>query len=142
MTGQLDEKRQAICLPCGAQPGASYVQEILRNAEDLERLSVMQITAVFTQQLLKSGDISLDTLDTSSEQERRFAGTPGPAASGSLLRTKRGDWAIFLILNTHDLDTCEVGKKCPASTLRMCTRRPLLWSATATFCWNAPAPQW
>ena len=42
------------------------MQEILRNAEDLEQLSE-QITAT-TQQLLKSGDISLDTLDNGSEQ--------------------------------------------------------------------------
>ena len=59
---------------------ASYVQEILRNAEDLEQLSE-QITAT-TQQLLKNGDISLDTLDNGSEQSDALLVAPCPAASG------------------------------------------------------------
>ena len=65
VTGQLDENAKDL-LTMRVRNRASYVQEILRNAEDLEQLSE-QITAT-TQQLLKSGDISLDTLDNSSEQ--------------------------------------------------------------------------
>ena len=65
VTGQLDENAKDL-LTMRVRNRASYVQELLRNAEDLEQLSE-QITAT-TQQLLKSGDISLDTLDNSSEQ--------------------------------------------------------------------------
>ena len=65
VTGQLDKNAKDL-LTMRVRNRASYVQEILRNAEDLEQLSE-QITAT-TQQLLKSGDISLDTLDNSSEQ--------------------------------------------------------------------------
>ena len=66
VTGQLDENAKDL-LTMRVRNRASYVQEILRNAEDLEQLSE-QITAT-TQQLLKSGDISLDTLDNGSEQK-------------------------------------------------------------------------
>ena len=62
VTGQLDENAKDL-LTMRVRNRSSYVQEILRNAEDLEQLSE-QITAT-TQQLLKSGDISLDTLDNS-----------------------------------------------------------------------------
>ena len=65
VTEQLDENAKDL-LTMRVRNRASYVQEILRNAEDLEQLSE-QITAT-TQQLLKSGDISLDTLDNGSEQ--------------------------------------------------------------------------
>ena len=65
VTGKLEENAKDL-LTMRVRNRASYVQEILRNAEDLEQLSE-QITAT-TQQLLKSGDISLDTLDNSSEQ--------------------------------------------------------------------------
>ena len=65
VTGQLDKNAKDL-LTMRVRNRASCVQEILRNAEDLEQLSE-QITAT-TQQLLKSGDISLDTLDNSSEQ--------------------------------------------------------------------------
>ena len=55
VTGQLDENAKDL-LTMRVRNRASYMQEILRNAEDLEQLSE-QITAT-TQQLLKSvGDI-------------------------------------------------------------------------------------
>lgn len=137
VTEQLDENAKDL-LTMRVRNRASYVQEILRNAEDLEQLSE-QITAT-TQQLLKSGDISLDTLDNGSEQSDALLVALAPQLLDTL-RTKQVT-GIFLILNTHDLDTCEVGKKCPASTCGIWTRTPALRSATATFCWNAPAPQW
>ena len=113
VTGQLDENAKDL-LTMRVRNRASYVQEILRNAEDLEQLSE-QITAT-TQQLLKSGDISLDTLDNSSEQSDALLVTLAPRLLDAL-RAKQVT-GIFIMLNTHDLDTCEVGKKMPGIYLR------------------------
>ena len=113
VTGKLDENAKDL-LTMRVRNRASYVQEILRNAEDLEQLSE-QITAT-TQQLLKSGDISLDTLDNSSEQSDALLVALAPQLLDTL-RTKQVT-GIFLMLNTHDLDTCEVGKKMPGIYLR------------------------
>ena len=113
VTGQLDENAKDL-LTMRVRNRASYVQEILRNAEDLEQLSE-QITAT-TQQLLKSGDISLDTLDNSSEQSDALLVALAPQLLDTL-RTKQVT-GIFIMLNTHDLDTCEVGKKMPGIYLR------------------------
>lgn len=113
VTGQLDENAKDL-LTMRVRNRASYMQEILRNAEDLEQLSE-QITAT-TQQLLKSGDISLDTLDNGSEQSDALLVALAPQLLDTL-RTKQVT-GIFLILNTHDLDTCEVGKKMPGIYLR------------------------
>ena len=113
VTGQLDENAKDL-LTMRVRNRASYVQEILRNAEDLEQLSE-QITAT-TQQLLKSGDISLDTLDNSSEQSDALLVALAPQLLDTL-RTKQVT-GIFIMLNTHDLDTCEVGKKMPGIHLR------------------------
>lgn len=113
VTEQLDENAKDL-LTMRVRNRASYVQEILRNAEDLEQLSD-QITATI-QQLLKSGDISLDTLDNGSEQSDALLVALAPQLLDTL-RTKQVT-GIFLILNTHDLDTCEVGKKMPGIYLR------------------------
>ena len=113
VTGQLDENAKDL-LTMRVRNRASYVQELLRNAEDLEQLSE-QITAT-TQQLLKSGDISLDTLDNSSEQSDALLVALAPQLLDAL-RTKQVT-GIFIMLNTHDLDTCELGKKMPGIYLR------------------------
>ena len=86
VTGQLDENAKDL-LTMRVRSRASYVQEILRNAEDLEQLSE-QINAT-TQKLLQSGAISLETLDNSSEQSDALLVTL-PAASGRPAR-KAGD---------------------------------------------------
>ena len=113
VTGKLDENAKDL-LTMRVRNRASYVQEILRNAEDLGQLSE-QINAT-TQQLLQSGDISLDTLDNSSEQSNALLVAVAP----QLLDTLRAKQVtgIFIMLNTHDLDTCEVGKKMPGIYLR------------------------
>lgn len=113
VTGQLDENAKDL-LTMRVRNRASYVQELLQNAEDLEQLSE-QITAT-TQQLLKSGDISLDTLDNSSEQSDALLVALAPQLLDAL-RTKQVT-GIFIMLNTHDLDTCEIGKKMPGIYLR------------------------
>ena len=113
VTGQLDENAKDL-LTMRVRNRASYVQEILRNAEDLGQLSE-QINAT-TQQMLENGDISLDTLDNSSEQSDALLVALAP----QLLDTLRAKQVtgIFIMLNTHDLDTCEVGKKMPGIYLR------------------------
>ena len=113
VTGKLDENAKDL-LTMRVRNRASYVQEILRNAEDLGQLSE-QINAT-TQQMLKSGDISLDTLDNSSEQSNALLVALAPQLVDTL-RAKQVT-GIFIMLNTHDLDTCEVGKKMPGIYLR------------------------
>ena len=113
VTGQLDENAKDL-LTMRVRNRASYVQDLLLNAEDLEQLSE-QINAT-TQQMLKSGAISLDTLDNSSEQSDALLVALAP----QLLDTLRAKQVtgIFIMLNTHDLDTCEVDKKMPGIYLR------------------------
>ena len=113
VTGQLDENAKDL-LTMRVRNRASYVEDILQNAEDLGQLSE-QINAT-TQQMLKRGAISLDTLDNSSEQSDALLVTLAP----QLLDTLRAKQVtgIFIMLNTHDLDTCEVGKKMPGIYLR------------------------
>lgn len=113
VTGQLDENAKDL-LTMRVRNRASYVQDILRNAEDLGQLSE-QINAT-TQQLLQSGDISLDTLDNSSEQSDALLVALAPQLLDAL--RERQVTGIFIMLNTHDLDTCEVGKKMPGIYLR------------------------
>ena len=57
------KRHDLLTMRCATAPAMC---RILRTRIDLEQLSE-QITAT-TQQLLKSGDISLDTLDNGSEQ--------------------------------------------------------------------------
>ena len=113
VTGQLDENAKDL-LTMRVRNRASYVQDILQNAEDLGQLSE-QINAT-TQQMLESGNISLDTLDNSSEQSDALLVALAPQLLDTL-REKRVT-GIFIMLNTHDLDTCEVGKKMPGIYLR------------------------
>ena len=113
VTGQLDENAKDL-LTMRVRNRASYVQELLLGAEDLGQLSE-QINAT-TQQMLKSGAISLDTLDNSSEQSDALLVALAPELL-STLRAKQVT-GIFIMLNTHDLDTCEVGKKMPGIHLR------------------------
>ncbi len=113
VTGQLDENAKDL-LTMQVHNRAGYVEDILQDAQNLEQLSE-KINAT-TQQMLKNGDISLDTLDKSSEQSDALLVTIAP----QLLKTLRAKkvTGIFIMLNTHDLDTCEVGKKIPGIYLR------------------------
>ena len=113
VTGQLDKNAKDL-LTMRVRNRASYVEDILRNAEDLGQLSE-QINAT-TQQMLKSGAISLDTLDNSSEQSDALLVALAPQLVDTL-RAKQVT-GIFIMLNTHDLNTCEVGKKMPGIYLR------------------------
>ena len=113
VTGQLDENAKDL-LTMRVRNRASYVEDILQNAEDLTQLSEQINTTA--QQMLENGAISLDTLDNSSEQSDALLVALAP----QLLDTLRAKQVtgIFIMLNTHDLDTCEVGKKMPGIYLR------------------------
>ncbi len=113
VTGQLDKNAKDL-LTMRVRNRASYVQDILRDAEDLTQLSEQINTTA--QQMLKKGDISLDTLDNSSEQSNALLVTIAPQLVDTL-RAKQVT-GIFIMLNTHDLDTREVGKKMPGIYLR------------------------
>ena len=113
VTGQLDENAKDL-LTMRVRNRASYVQDILQNAEDLGQLSEQIVTT--TQQMLENGDISLDTLDNSSEQSDALLVALAPQLLDTL-REKQVT-GIFIMLNTHNLDTCEVGKKMPGIYLR------------------------
>ena len=113
VTGQLDENAKEL-LTMRVRNRASYMQDLLLDAEDLGQLSE-QINAT-TQQMLENGEISLDTLDNSSEQSDALLVTLAPELLDAL-RAKQVT-GIFIMLNTHDLDTCEVDKKMPGIYLR------------------------
>ena len=113
VTGQLDENAKDL-LTMRVRNRASYVQDMLRDAQELTSLSEKINTT--TQQMLESGEISLDTLDNSSEQSNALLVTIAPELL-SALRAKQVS-GIFIMLNTHDPDTCEVGKKMPGIYLR------------------------
>ena len=113
MTGKLEENAKDL-LTMRVHNRVGYVEDILRDAEDLTQLSE-QINAT-AQQMLESGTLSLDTLDESSEQSNALLVTIAPQLVDTL-RTKQVT-GIFIMLNTHDLDTCEVGKKMPGIYLR------------------------
>ena len=113
VTGQLDENAKDL-LTMRVRNRASYMQDLLLDAEDLGQLSE-QINAT-TRQMLENGEISLDTLDNSSEQSDALLVTLAPELLDAL-RAKQVT-GIFIMLNTHDLDTCEVDKKMPGIYLR------------------------
>ena len=113
VTGQLDENAKEL-LTMRVRNRASYMQDLLLDAEDLGQLSE-QINAT-TRQMLENGEISLDTLDNSSEQSDALLVTLAPELLDAL-RAKQVT-GVFIMLNTHDLDTCEVDKKMPGIYLR------------------------
>ena len=113
VTGQLDENAKEL-LTMRVRNRASYMQDLLLDAEDLGQLSEQINTT--TQQMLENGEISLDTLDNSSEQSNALLVTLAPELLDAL-RAKQVT-GIFIMLNTHDLDTCEVDKKMPGIYLR------------------------
>ena len=113
VTGQLDQNAKDI-LDMQVHNRAGYIQDMLQEAQDLTALSEQVNTAA--QQLLQRGAISLSTLDESSEQSDALLEAVAPELL-STLRSKQVT-GIFIMLNTHDLDTCEVGKKMPGIYLR------------------------
>lgn len=88
----------------------NYLQGQMLDAQDLSSLAG-KINAV-TQAMLDDGEISLDTLDSGSD-----AASPLLLSIGASMR-HRPVTGIFVVLNTHDLDTRKKGEPLPCLYLR------------------------
>ena len=89
----------------------NYLQGQMLDAQDLSSLAG-KINAV-TQAMLDDGEISLDTLDSGSD-------AASPLLGDSLISSMRHRpvTGIFVVLNTHDLDTRKKGEPLPCLYLR------------------------
>ena len=101
-----------------------YLQSIFHDAQELTSLS--DTINGLTQQLLDEGEISLSTLDSSSDAAYPLLEAAAPELISTLrIKSVTG---VFLILNTHDLDKQKQDSRLPA----ILTRMPLPPSATPT----------
>lgn len=92
----------------------NYLQGQMLDAQDLSSLAG-KINAV-TQAMLDDGEISLDTLDSSSDAASPLLLSIGDSLISSMRH--RPITGIFVVLNTHDLDTREKGEPLPCLYLR------------------------
>ena len=91
-----------------------YLQSILHDAQELTSLS--DAINGLTQQLLDEGEISLSTLDSSSDAAYPLLEAAAPELISTLrIKSVTG---VFLILNTHDLDKRKQDSLMPAIYLR------------------------
>ena len=113
VTQQLDQNAQDI-LNKQLDNRQSYLENFLLGAQNMTTLSE-EINQT-TEELLASGEISLDTLGKSSNSSAPLL----RAVSGDLLTHLRSKsvTGVFLVLNTTDLDTCEDGTRLPGIYLR------------------------
>ena len=84
----------------------NYLQDQLLDAQDLSSLAG-KINAV-TQAMLDDGEISLDTLDSGSDAASPLLLSIGDSLISSMRH--RPVTGIFVVLNTHDLDTRKKGE--------------------------------
>ena len=110
---QLNENAEDI-LAMQVDNRSRYLQSMLNDAQELTNLS--DTLNDLTQQLLDEGQISLDTLDSSSDAAYPLLEAATPELI-STLRSKSVN-GIFLILNTHDLDQRESDTRLPVVYLR------------------------
>ena len=110
---QLDQNAEDI-LAMQVETRSGYIQSQLNDAQELSSLANRVNT--LTQELLDSGAIDLETLDSSSDAAYPLL----EAANAKLVSTLRSKsvTGIFLILNTHDLTQRESGERLPAIYLR------------------------
>lgn len=113
VAGRLNENAKDL-LDMQVDNRASYLQDMLRQAQDLDSISSAINTAA--QQLLDEGVISLDTLDDSSTASDPLLQAIAPQLV-STLRSKSVT-GIFVVLNTQDLRTRQVGSSMPGIYLR------------------------
>ena len=113
VAGQLNQNAKDI-LAMQVRNRTSYIQDIFQNAQDLVNLSSHINDTV--QQLLDEGAISLDTLDAGTDQSDALLEAIAPELVDTL--RAKSVTGIFVVLNTHDLNTCEVGKSMPGIYLR------------------------
>lgn len=92
----------------------NYLQDQLLDAQDLSSLAG-KINAV-TQAMLDDGEISLDTLDSGSDAASPLLLSIGDSLISSMRH--RPVTGIFVVLNTHDLDTRKKGELLPCLYLR------------------------
>lgn len=92
----------------------NYLQGQMLDAQDLSSLAG-KINAV-TQAMLDDGKISLDTLDSGSDAASPLLLSIGDSLISSMRH--RPVTGIFVVLNTHDLDTREKGEPLPCLYLR------------------------
>lgn len=92
----------------------NYLQGQMLDAQDLSSLAD-KINAV-TQAMLDDGEISLDTLDSGSDAASPLLLSIGDSLISSMRH--RPITGIFVVLNTHDLDTREKGEPLPCLYLR------------------------
>ena len=92
----------------------NYLQGQMLDAQDLSSLAG-KINAV-TQSMLDDGEISLDTLDSGSDAASPLLLSIGDSLISSMRH--RPVTGIFVVLNTHDLDTREKGDPLPCLYLR------------------------
>ena len=92
----------------------NYLQGQMLDAQDLSSLAG-EINAV-TQAMLNDGEISLDTLDSGSDAASPLLLSIGDSLISSMRH--RPVTGIFVVLNTHDLDTREKGEPLPCLYLR------------------------
>ena len=92
----------------------NYLQGQMLDAQDLSSLAG-KINAV-TQSMLDDGEISLDTLDSGSDAASPLLLSIGDSLISSMRH--RPVTGIFVVLNTHDLDTREKGEPLPCLYLR------------------------
>lgn len=92
----------------------NYLQGQMLDAQDLSSLAG-KINAV-TQSMLDDGEISLDTLDSGSDAASPLLLSIGDSLISSMRH--RPITGIFVVLNTHDLDTREKGEPLPCLYLR------------------------
>ena len=91
-----------------------YLQSIFHDAQELTSLS--DAINGLTQQLLDEGEISLSTLDSSSDAAYPLLEAAAPELISTLrIKSVTG---VFLILNTHDLDKRKQDSFMPAIYLR------------------------
>lgn len=91
-----------------------YLQSIFHDAQELTSLS--DTINSLTQQLLDEGEISLSTLDSSSDAAYPLLEAAAPELISTLrIKSVTG---VFLILNTHDLDKRKQDSLMPAIYLR------------------------
>lgn len=96
----------------------NYLQGQMLDAQDLSSLAG-KINAV-TQAMLDDGEISLDTLDSGSDAASPLLLSIGDSLISSMRH--RPVTGIFVVLNTHDLDTRKKGEPLPC--LYLCDLDP------------------
>ena len=108
------EQNAADLLQKQVENRQSYLQSQMLSAQDLSSLTDKINTT--TQALIDSGDISIDTLDRSNEDALSLLSSIGESMINSMRR--RPVTGIFVVLNTHDLDTRTDGDPLPCLYLR------------------------